>query len=237
MLAWQNLIRVMTHEIMNSMTPITSLANTASSCLQEIRSSCDPTDNDSNRRNKRDDAMKDIEQALMIIKSRGEALMHFVENYRSLSQLPAPVFRRFRVDELFTRVLSLMTRQAQESGFSLTQDISPANLNLHADPDLLEQALINLIKNAIEAKRNVVQSEVRLTAALEARGHIRLQVADNGNGIAPDNLDSIFIPFFTTKQAGSGIGMSIVKQIISLNGGRINVQSSPGQGTVVTLNF
>lgn len=231
MRAWQNLIRVMTHEIMNSITPITSLADTSSAYLREIRDSPAQHSGDTTA------TLDDVEHALATIRSRGEALMRFVENYRSLTRLPAPRLRRFQVSELFDSVTSLMEPQAREAGVAIERHIRPATLALYADPDLLEQAMINLIRNAIDARAGNQEDRITLQADMLDRGRVALAVEDNGQGIEAEHLENVFIPFFTTRRGGSGIGMSIVKQIVSLNGGRINVQSSPGQGTVVTINF
>ncbi|MDT8398868.1 MAG: ATP-binding protein [Pseudomonadales bacterium] len=148
-----------------------------------------------------------------------------------------PRMRQFRIRELLNSVSSLMAEQARAHKVSLETRCQPETLELQADPDLLEQALINLLRNAIEASAELDRPRVAITAELKERGRVELSVTDNGSGIEPENLENIFIPFFTTKRGGSGIGMSIVKQIVKLNGGKVKVLSTPGVRTSVVISF
>lgn len=234
--AWQNLIRVMTHEIMNSVTPLTSLADTAGHYVDEARTTLGQS-RDAETRETLAPLLDDAGSAVHTIGRRGQALLRFVTSYRSLSRLPAPVPRSVQLQDALRSSASLLAAQARQAGVTLLTQCRPSNLELQVDPEQLEQALINLLRNAIEACAGVSDPRVELQATLEAGGLIALTVRDNGCGIAPDMLEQIFVPFFTTKRQGSGIGMSVVKQIVRANGGRIAVASEPDAGTTVRLLF
>ena len=237
--AWQNLIRVMTHEIMNSITPITSLADTTGHYVQEAIETLQQNDQVLTTMASQDvrDLLADASNAVTTIGKRSLGLQHFVESYRSLSRLPTPQPQLFRVNELLQAICKLMAEQAKTGGILLEYSCMPLTLELLADPELLEQALINLVKNSLEAVTETAQSVITPSVELRSLGQVRITVSDNGSGISPENLENIFIPFFTTKRGGSGIGMSIVRQIVKLNGGSINVISAPGAGTAVNLDF
>lgn len=220
--AWQNLIRVLTHEIMNSITPISSLATTARGMLEDGNPDAETTD--------------DIRTAITTIERRSEGLLHFVEAYRDLTRLPAPTFAVIPVHELFDRVQQLLRSQFEEAQVVLHTDIEPASLEITADLEQLEQVLINLLRNASQAASGRPDAQVRLQGRL-MRGRTVLEVIDNGPGIVEEALDKIFIPFFTTKQDGSGIGLSLCRQIMRLHGGSIAVASEPDEQTVFTLRF
>ena len=237
--AWQNLIRVMTHEIMNSITPITSLAETTSHYVQEAIETLAQNEQAITTMASEDvrGLLADASNAVTTIGKRSMGLQHFVESYRSLSRLPTPRPELFSVNELLQAICKLMAEQAKTGAIVLQYKCTPVTLQLHADPELLEQALINLVKNSLEALTEVTQPVITLAAELKTRGQVHITVSDNGCGISPENLENIFIPFFTTKRGGSGIGMSIVRQIVKLNGGSINVISNSGNGTSVNLDF
>ncbi|MBN2088155.1 GHKL domain-containing protein [candidate division KSB1 bacterium] len=229
--AWQNLIRVLTHEIMNSVTPISSLASTARHLLNRFitQASPDPVVNS--------EIMTDVESAVQTIERRSLGLLTFVENYRKLTKIPRPDFQIFLIKELFQRIINLMQPQFSLKNFHIDTQITPESLELTADPLLVEQVLINLIKNALEAMTSTPQPMIHLTARLDERGRILIEVADNGGGIQQNVLENIFIPFFTTKEQGSGIGLSLSRQIMRLHGGTITVRSIPNRETVFTLRF
>jgi nitrogen fixation/metabolism regulation signal transduction histidine kinase len=223
--AWQKLIRVLTHEIMNSMTPISSLAATA----QDLVAKSGPPDDPEFR--------NDIEMALRTIAKRSQGLLHFVEGYRNLMRIPKPNLRFIPARDLFSRVAQLLQARLAEGGARLESSARPENLELLADPDLLEQVLINLLINAADAVRGRENGQVELAAYLDERGRPVVQVRDNGVGIPEENLDKIFIPFFSTKEGGSGIGLSLSRQVMQLHNGTISVSSRPGSGSVFTLRF
>ncbi len=223
--AWQKLIRVLTHEIMNSMTPISSLATTVAGLIEKGCSAAEPENLD------------DIRGALRTIQRRSEGLLHFVDGYRNLARVPKPDLKFFPAADLSAQVAQFLQARLDECGVRLETVSNPARLEVLADPALLEQVLINLVLNACEAVRGQAQPRVEIAASLDERGRPVIQVRDNGRGIAPENLDKIFVPFFSTKEGGSGIGLSLSRQIMRLHGGSISVTSRPGRETVFTLRF
>lgn len=232
--AWHNLIRVMTHEIMNSITPLTSLADTARHYIGEAAGEAEKLEGS------KDELLAlldDAANATTTIGKRGQGLLRFVQSYRTLSRLPAPKPRTFRVKELLQGVATLMNEAAATQHARLMCDCTPETLELGADPELLEQALINLVKNALDAVNGVNGAAIIMSAELRELGHVVLTVTDNGCGIEADQIEHIFVPFFTTKRGGNGIGMTIVRQIVTQNGGAIRVASTPGIGTAVVLSF
>ncbi|MFH1008389.1 MAG: ATP-binding protein [Candidatus Latescibacterota bacterium] len=229
--AWQNLIRVLTHEIMNSVTPIASLSATVNDLVMQSlgrRSSGEKID---------DETKEDIRSALQAIGKRSEGLLHFVETYRNLSRIPKPRFRIFSVSELFERVEQLMRVQMAEQTIRFSAKVAPKSLELTADPELIEQVLINLLLNAMQAAQDRADTRIELAARMDGRGHLLIEVTDNGPGIIEEALDKVFIPFFTTKRDGSGIGLSVSRQIMRLHRGTIGVQSKPDVETVFSLKF
>lgn len=234
--AWQNLIRVMTHEIMNSITPITSLADTADQCVKDSTELLASQTEESSI-TEINNLLEDASNAVTTIGRRSQGLMRFVESYRTLTRLPTPKYHHFRLLELFQSIEKLMAKQAQTLKLDIQFNCKPATLELNADQELLEQALINLVKNSLEALTETSNPTLKIKAELLERGKLCISVTDNGQGIDKENLKNIFIPFFTTKRGGSGIGMSIVRQIVRLNGGKVNVISEKDQGTSVIMNF
>lgn len=226
--AWQNLIRVLTHEIMNSVTPIASLAAT----LHEMVPA-EPRAPASNH----DETASDISEGLQTIRKRSEGLLHFVDAYRNLTRIPKPNFHVVPVKTLFEQVRQLMRAQVAAKAIALSVRIEPESLEVTADPDLIEQVLINLLLNAIQAVEHRAEAKIALRAFLDERGRVNVQVSDNGPGILPEVLEKIFIPFFTTKQGGSGIGLSLSRQIMRLHRGTISAHSTLGGETVFTLRF
>ena len=229
--AWQNLIRVLTHEIMNSVTPIASLASTANDLLMQI-----PEDQEDSKKTPLT-AIDDVSSAVQTIERRSQGLLRFVDSYRKLTRLPKPNFQIFPISELFERVQQLMQSQISEWGIDFQTRVDPESLELTADPEMIEQVLINLLMNAIQASAKKRKARVRLTASMDDRGRTAIRVTDNGPGITDEAIDKIFIPFFTTKKEGSGIGLSLARQIIRLHRGSISVQSKPHVETVFTLRF
>ncbi|MHB9030300.1 MAG: sensor histidine kinase [Candidatus Latescibacterota bacterium] len=226
--SWQNLIRVLTHEIMNSITPIASLASTADKLLEGTASQQEAPD---------PEALGDIRGAVRTIEQRSRGLLHFVENYRRLTRIPKPQFRVFPVSEIFERVARLMNVRIEGAGINLETGIEPEGVELTADPDLLEQVLINLVQNSVQALAGVPNGKITLRAGVDDLGRVLIQAADNGPGIMEDVLAKVFIPFFTTKRDGSGIGLSLSRQIMRLHQGTITVRSEPSVETVFTLRF
>lgn len=216
--AWQKLIRVLTHEIMNSITPIISLSET----LSERGISRQPEDKE----------YSIMLQAMQTIHRRSKGLLEFVENYRRLTRIPAPVRTRVSAAELFTDLKKLFPEE-----YIHFETPSSPEPDLYIDRAQIEQVLINLLRNAREACGKQTDKNIRVKLKISANGLKNLSVSDNGEGILPDVLDKIFVPFFTTKTSGSGIGLSLCKQIMTLHEGSINVKSEPGKGSDFILTF
>jgi len=213
--AWRNLIRVLTHEIMNTLTPVTSLAQTTATMLDKP------------------DATDDIREAVTTIARRSDGLMHFVSRYRELLKVPQPDYEAIIVADALKGVTVLMANELK--GVALEIDVMPESLELHADRQLLDQVLLNLVRNAVDAIKDVASPELRLSGKLDF-GRVMLRIRDNGPGIPEEAVDQIFIPFFTTKRDGSGIGLSLCRQIMTAHRGEIVVKSDAG-GTTVSLLF
>ncbi len=229
--AWQNLIRVLTHEIMNSVTPIVSLSSTASSLLDDVNNKL-KTDETLNN-----DELEDITGALNTILKRSKGLLHFVDDYRNLTRIPAPNFQLVKIASLFERIKKLFSEQLHEKSIACSYNVDPHDLEVTADPDLIEQVLINLILNSIKALSTATMPEIKLSGKFDNRGNIIIQVADNGHGIPQDLQEKIFIPFFTTRKEGSGIGLSLSRQIMRTHKGGLTVSSVTGKETTFTLRF
>ncbi|MBC8185714.1 GHKL domain-containing protein [candidate division KSB1 bacterium] len=220
--AWQNLIRVLTHEIMNSITPIASLASTVNNLLADCQ-------NDTQKcAQLESETIEDISSAAQTIEKRSKGLLNFVESYRKLTRIPRPDFQIFTISYLFSRIEQLMKTKMEEDKINFFSDIDPESLELTADPEMVEQVLINLLLNAIDAVKTKQKGKIKLLARMDSMGRVIIQVSDNGAGIIQSVLDKIFIPFFTTKQEGTGIGLSLSKQIMRLHRGNISVTSEPG---------
>lgn len=229
--SWQNLIRVLTHEIMNSITPISSLTTTVNQMIfddESIHIKMSALDSGE---------MADVKLALETIGKRSEGLLNFVEIYRNLTRIPKPNFRHIPIFDLFQNVEQLFAVQLKENNIHFSYKISPETLHLTADPDLLEQVLINLVLNAIQALKDSPNPEIKIVARFNRNNHVIIEIADNGKGIKPDLFDKIFMPFFTSKKEGSGIGLSLSRQIMHMHKGSIHVKSINKKGSVFTLLF
>lgn len=223
--AWRQLVHVLTHEIMNSLTPVASLSRTAYDLLDELRPNL-PVD-----------VASDLATALDAISRRARGLEQFVSSYRNLSNVPAAKPETVAVEQVFARLDSLLTPSWQARQGKLEFVIEPTSLQMVIDTDQLEQALINLLKNAYDATQAVAQAEVVVSAKLARGGRLRIEVSDNGPGV-PDNLIAhIFTPFFTTKINGGGIGLAMVRQLVHGNGGTVRYVKSVGGGARFILSF
>jgi two-component system nitrogen regulation sensor histidine kinase NtrY len=229
MVSWQNLIRVLTHEIMNSITPIASLASTATGLLKNGKECQVPEDVN--------EIIVDVRHAVNTIERRSKGLITFIDNYRKLTRIPKPDFKIVQVKDLFKRIESLMKDQLEKNSIKFNTELDPVSLTITADPALIEQVLINLCKNSVEAVNGITNPKIKLKAGTDGQGNSVIKVKDNGKGIAEDVLERIFIPFFTTKPEGSGIGLSLTRQIVRLHKGTIGVASTPNEKTVFKLRF
>jgi len=230
--AWQNLIRVLTHEIMNSITPISSMTATLLDML-----GADEKDDSLVKENITPDELKDVAGALKTIHQRSQGLMNFVSTYRNMTLIPKPKFKLLSLKEFFVRVERLMHQKLTDNNVSFKWSVDPESLELTADPDLMEQVMINLLLNAISSVTGRENPSIIVSAFLGPEGGVIVTVKDNGVGIADEALEKIFIPFFTTKEKGSGIGLSLSRQILRLHRGTIRVQSAENEGAVFTLRF
>jgi len=227
--AWQKLIRVLTHEIMNSVSPIKLLSGSLIEMFEENNKvkTINEIDNQT---------IENSVLGLKTIRKRSSGLSNFVETYKSLTQIPKAKFSEFKVCHLFDHINTLLINDLAQKSIQFEYNCNPNDLKLYADEKLIEQVLINLIKNASEALLNCDNPSISLNAEL-INDLVQIKVKDNGPGISTEVLDNIFIPFFTTKEKGSGIGLSLSRQIMLLHGGNISVKSEPSIETVFTLQF
>ena len=225
--AWKKLLSVMTHEIMNSVAPISSLADTLKTRLA----------NSINHIENKDGAVHDLEIGIDTIKRRSESLLKFAEVYRNLNKISNPNLKTVYVRDLFENLYQLMEPTLEQKNIEMDIVLKDTGLMVEVDTSLIEQVLINLVVNAIEAVKDNPDGRIVLSANLSAKQKGFIKVADNGAGMTEDVIENIFIPFFSTKKNGSGIGLSLCKEIMMLHKGNIEVQSKPEQGSVFTLQF
>jgi nitrogen fixation/metabolism regulation signal transduction histidine kinase len=230
MAAWQTVIRIMAHEVMNSLTPVSSLAATAHDLVRDVIRQL-PTDDP------RGIALSDASEALETVVRRSEGLLHFVQNHRRLTKRLITQIEVTPVQRVFARLQRLLANDLAARQIQLTTVVAPETLELGADVELLDQALINLLRNAIEAVRDTPAARIVLSAGRDPDGRVTITVADNGPGIPPEQLEKIFVPFFTTKRQGSGVGLTLVRQIATAHSATVDVSETPGGGATVRLRF
>jgi two-component system nitrogen regulation sensor histidine kinase NtrY len=228
--AWQTVVRVMAHEVMNSLTPISSLAATARDLVRDALEQTPQGD-------PRTGALTDARDALETVARRSEGLLHFVQNHRRLTKPLVTQMQVTPVQRVLARVQRLLATELAANDIQMTASVEPETLELAADADLLDQALINLVRNAIEALSEVPAGRIALSGRQHPDGRIVIAVADNGPGIASEQRDRIFVPFFTTKRQGSGVGLTLVRQIATAHGATVDVTQTPGGGATVSLRF
>ena len=226
MLAWQKLIRVLTHEIMNSVAPITSLSSTLNHIVSQSRTS---------GQNLTEAQLQSLQEGLDAIQHRSAGLMTFTEAYRSLTRVPLPHVKPVEGLLYFQRIASLFKPTLAQSNIQFHLELPKEAFTLHIDPDLMEQALINLLKNAkeaVEANTGMIRLAVKQPSLLEEKsGGFQVSITDNGGGIPEEIQENIFIPFYTTKSTGSGVGLSLVKQIVQAHKGEIGFTADQNKGT------
>jgi nitrogen fixation/metabolism regulation signal transduction histidine kinase len=230
--AWRKLLSVMTHEIMNSIAPISSLADTLNYRLAAL--SEQPTDG---TKQISPYLLDDLRLGIETIQKRSEGLLKFAETYRNLNKITTLNLTKVYARDLFENLYQLMEPTLAEKNIELEIILKDPNLQLEADTNLIEQTLINLIVNAIDALKNKTDGKIQLSATTTAQQKVVLKVSDNGSGISEEVMDKIFIPFFSTRKNGSGIGLSLCKQIMMLHKGTIQVQTTEGVGTAFSLQF
>ena len=229
--AWQNLVRVLTHEIMNSVTPISSLANTVEEDLKQHLLNGESGKIISNEN------AKDIHLALQTIQKRSAGLIRFVQDFRNLTQIPKPKLRRISAKEMIDQIVMLHRKEIEKNNVTINVSVVPEDLTINADKELIEQVLINLLMNAIQAFDEHTNKLVEIRAYFNEKNRPAIAVKDNGAGIDEEALLKIFIPFFTTKKHGSGIGLSLSKQIMRQHQGMLAVKSKIDEGTEFELRF
>jgi len=224
--AWQKLLSVMTHEIMNSVAPISSLAGTLQNRLDDYRGEQGTPA-----------GLEDLELGIDTIKRRSEGLLKFAETYRNLSKITTLNLQRNQIRDIFENLYQLMQPTLIQKNIELEINLKDPEITLEADTNLLDQVLINLLVNAIEAVKDREDPKIILSSYIQPDNRVVIKVVDNGVGIPKELTDKIFIPFFSTRKTGSGIGLSLCKQIMLLHKGNIQVQSIPGEGTSFLLHF
>ena len=225
--AWKKLLSVMTHEIMNSIAPISSLAETLHSQLN--------TNSTKNRLHLTD--LEDFNAGLLSIKRRSEGLLKFAKTYRSLNKVTQLNLEKIYVQKLFDHIRNLMQASLKEKNIEVDFMLENPKSQIEIDPYLIEQVLINLLLNAIDSCANEREGKIEFASKTDINGLHIIQIKDNGKGIRPEIMDRIFVPFFSTKKTGSGIGLSLCKQIMIMHQGKIHVQSEFGKGTLIRLLF
>ena len=228
--AYHKLIRILTHEIMNSITPIASLSETLLGMLHDEDGQLRPWESLGEA------YQHELAHALRTIGRRSDGLLHFVEDYRRLTKLPALRPERVAVAEVLAAVGQLMRAELKPRGIAWQQRVDPDDLTLWGDARLIEQVLINLVTNSGQALEATANPQIMLRAFAQDERTV-VEVADNGAGVPPDKLDQVFVPFFSTKARGSGIGLSLSRHIMTLHRGSIHLHSEPGEQTVVSLSF
>ncbi len=230
MTAWQDLVRVLTHEIMNSVTPISSLAGTVESNLKSLGEDKETLTLDSEDK-------EDLLLAIHTIQRRSAGLIHFVKDFRNLTHIPQPKFEKLLVKDILKEITLLLNKDILENKISFTTTIEPENLYFEADKALIDQVIINLIKNAIQAFDEETNRLIEVKAFKDDKNRVSITVKDNGSGIEEEALSRIFVPFFTTKKSGSGIGLSLSRQIMRKHKGSLTVATQIDEGTEFTMRF
>jgi two-component system, NtrC family, nitrogen regulation sensor histidine kinase NtrY len=228
--AWQNLTRVLRHEIMNSITPISSLTSTLQDVLHY-----DLVKKNGHYELKAEGA-EDLKEGLSTIENRSKGLIKFIDAYREYTSLPKPKFTLVKIKDLIDKVALLMKPDLKKHTINFHCGSSSEYLTIQADEEMIEQVLINLLKNAIEAVTDTKDPRIELWGLYD-ESSVKIDIIDNGAGIIPEAIDKIFVPFFSTKRTGSGIGLSLSRQIMQLHNGSITVVSEPDVKTIFTLRF
>ncbi len=228
--SWLKLIRVLMHEIMNSITPIASLSESLAGYFYNDGIIKSPAEID-------EKVISTTIRGLDIIREQGKGLIAFVDSYRKLTRLPEPEKKRFQVKGLIENILVLSGSFEYSGNVKISVHVTPEEMEILADEKMISQVLVNLVKNAFQAHAGNREATVQITANLGENNRPRICVSDNGPGIPEDMIDKIFVPFFTTRKDGSGIGLSLSRQIMRLHGGKLTVKSVPGKETTFYVEF
>ncbi len=224
--SWIKLIRVLTHEIMNSVAPITSLSETI---LGYYKNNDDKMPSEK--------VIGNTIKGLEVINERSAGLISFVENYRKFTRIPPPEKKPAKVEQLFDNTIILINGEGGDSKITISREVNPPDMEILADKKQISQVLINLVKNAKEALSDRQNGKITLTGKINSNGRPQITITDNGPGISSELMDKIFVPFFTTRESGTGIGLSISRQIMLLHGGILKIVSKPGEMTQAILEF
>lgn len=224
--SWIKLIRVLTHEIMNTVAPITSLSQTILGYYKNLEQN-PPSEK----------MIANTIKGLEVINERGTGLISFVDTYRKLTRVPPPEKKPVPLKQLLENTITLISIESENENIDIKSEVKPSNLEVSADKKQISQVLINLVKNSVEALKQNEKGLILLTADVNSHGRVQITITDNGPGIPDDLIDKIFIPFYTTKESGSGIGLSLSRQIMLLHGGSLKVVSQPNEKTIFTLEF
>jgi two-component system nitrogen regulation sensor histidine kinase NtrY len=228
--AWEELVRVLTHEIMNSITPVTSLAKTSVHVVEDILKkdkAGEPLDED----------LEDLRDAVATVARRSDSLTQFVESYRQISRLAPPEKKRVRLSQLFESASQLLVAEWPNSKVNLSREVTPTELDVYADRDLLEPVLLNLLRNAWQSTVNIENPEIELRGRLNKRNNVVIEVIDNGPGVPDAIAKKVFVPFFTTKESGSGVGLALARQVMIAHGGFIRLSRNDSGGATFSLTF
>ena len=228
--SWRKLIRVMMHEIMNSITPVTSLSESLAGYFYKNGAMVSPEDINTR-------TIETTIRGLEVIREQGKGLINFVESYRKITRLPSPEKKVFKIKNLIDHIRILSSSFDNADHVELSCKVTPPELELHADEKQISQVLINLVKNAYQANEGNKNAKITINATVNEAGHPTISITDNGPGISDELMDKIFVPFFTTKDNGSGIGLSISRQIMQLHGGSLKMSSVPEKYTSAVLMF
>jgi nitrogen fixation/metabolism regulation signal transduction histidine kinase len=228
--AWEELVKVLTHEIMNSITPVRSLAQTSSHLVK------DAIDRDQRGESVRED-LTDLQDAVDTVARRSDSLTQFVDGYRQITRLAPPEKKRTRIADLFDSALRLAKAECPYDNVRFETNVDPTELDVYLDRDLIEPVLINLLRNAWQACTKEPSPLIRLDACLNRRNNVTIEIADNGTGVPAGTAKKVFVPFFTTKEGGSGVGLALARQVMIAHGGFIRLRNNRAGGATFTLTF
>jgi len=229
--SWQNLIKILRHEIMNSITPISSLNATLRDILEKDLMM------EASKYTLPEESVEDLKEGLSTIENRTDGLIKFIDSYRAYSNLPKPNFKQLNLKELIQQTCQLLDPEVRKAGIAFEFLVPAEAIHIKGDAYLLEMVLINLVKNAIQANEGIENARIEISVGKDQKGTPFVAVKDNGKGIVPEAIDKIFMPFFTTKKIGTGIGLSLSKQIMQLHHGTLAVKSEEGKQTIFTIKF
>jgi signal transduction histidine kinase len=228
---WQKLVNIISHEIVNSAIPITNLAGMSAQMLEDESGLLQKPEKIG------EEVTEDIHHSLRIIETRTQGLINFVKATKSLTDIPKPNLRKISLHDLFERITLLYRSKFKETGLTVEFKINPSGLFIHADLELIEQVIINLINNSIEAMQDIMHPELSVIATKNASGHVQIAITDNGKGIRTEVMENIFLPFYSTKPNNSGIGLSLSQQVMQLHHARLEVSSHIMNGSTFTMVF